>query len=107
MQETDASAAILSSLPFWVQVVANFGMFAVAVIAAAFGFTRRLAGAGRSIFEHEEAKANFTTIGDGIRSLKDAMHRLADAAEAILTILQTRERDEEIRREIDRRLRDR
>ena len=102
--ENDPS--ILSSLPLWVQVAANLGMFVVAVIAASFGYMRRLAGVGHSIVEHEEAKPDFKTTGDDIRSLKDSIHRLADAADGILTVLKNREREEEIQREVDRRVKD-
>jgi hypothetical protein len=108
MAAAEATPNILATLPAWVQVSANLGMFCVAVIAAAFGFTRHLSGSASSIFDgHGDERSGFHTTGEDIRGLKDAMSRLADAAEAMLKLMLDQDKEDSIEREVVRRLKDR
>ena len=98
---------LLSGLPFWVQVAANLGMFLVAVIAAAFGFMRRVSGKlGYLAENHIEEGGQFHKTGSDISDLASAMTRLAVAAEAILALLRAQAREDDIEREVARRLRE-
>ena len=98
--------SLLDGLPFWAQIAANLGMFVVAIVAAAFGFMRKLA-AGSAISEsHFEAGGSLHKTGSDIRELTDAVVRLADAAESAVRIMQTQERQEDIDREVEHRLKE-
>ena len=87
---------ILSAMPLWVQVVANFGMFVVAVIAAAFGFFRKHAPQLLPI-EHFAEGGALASFGDDVRSIAKSM-------KGMLEIMRDHERQENIEREVQRRL---
>ena len=87
---------ILSAMPLWVQVAANFGMFVVAVIAAAFGFFRKH-GPQLLPTEHFAEGGALASFGDDVRSI-------AESLKGMLEIMRDHERLENIEREVQRRL---
>ena len=108
MAAADHGPSIIESLPLWAQIAANLGVFCVAVVAAAFGFMRRLGDRSGLISDnHFDEGGALHKTGDDIKDLALAMNRLAIAAEGVLTILQTREHNEDIEREVNRRLKER
>jgi hypothetical protein len=84
---------LLSGLPVWVQVASSLGMFAVAAIATAIGFTRRIAP---WMVGHDAADK--THPGD------EALTRIAVAVEGIHVVMQEEAREALIDREVKRRL---
>ena len=97
----------METLPFWTQMAANLGVFVVAAIAAAFGFMRKMASGGLISDAHFEEGGAFHKTGDDIRELTDQVKRLADIGEGALKIMQNHARDEDIDREVARRLKER
>ena len=87
---------LLASMPVWVQVSANLGMFLVAVIAGAFGFFRKHA-ATLLPAEHFAEGGTLATFADDVRTI-------ADSLKGMHAILRDREEHETIEREVQRRL---
>ncbi len=94
MSGANATVDILSGMPIWVQVAANLGMFAVAVIAAVFG--RRWSMGLSTPSENAE------------RHSVGAIHseRIATALEGMLKVMQETEREAATERVVRRRLRE-
>ena len=89
---------LLASMPVWVQVSANLGMFLVAVIAGAFGFFRKHA-ATLLPAEHFAEGGTLSTFADDVRTI-------ADSLKGMLEIMRDHEKNENIEREVQRRLAD-
>jgi hypothetical protein len=103
MAGVNGAGDLLSGLPIWAQVAASLGMFAVAVIAAAVGFTRRMApwmpGAAGSASASPSQR-----IDDAFAQLNATMSRIAGAAEGMHVVMQEEMREATIDREVKRRL---
>jgi len=95
---------LISTLPTWVQVAANLGIFVVAVVAAAFGFWRKVLSASTAAESLFAEGGRFHSTADDVRVIAEAVERMAAALEALLNLLQHRERQEDIDREVERRL---
>jgi biopolymer transport protein ExbB/TolQ len=103
MGAADASA-MLAGMPTWVQVAANLGIFMVAVAGAAYGFMQRFKG-------KPAVNAEASTYADGMKSplgeqLLHCMGRIATSLEEALHLMRAAAREEEIEREVERRLED-
>ena len=107
MAGSEHAPDLLSGLPTWVQVAANLGMFCVAVIAAAFGFVRRLAGKGFIGDNHFEEGGRLFTTGEDFREMAAALTRTANAIEGLLDLFIKQDRETTIEKEIARRVRER
>lgn len=106
MAVSEHAPSIIDTLPLWAQIAANLGMFVVAVIAAAFGFMRKLTNAGVISDSHFEDGGSLHQVGDTIKGATTALVRIADAVEAILKIMQDHDRQADIDREVARRLKE-
>ncbi len=95
MNESEHSD-LLASMPVWVQVSANLGMFLVAVIAGAFGFFRKHA-ATLLPAEHFAEGGTLATFADDVKTIATSLKTIADLSAA-------RAHDEEVEREVQRRL---
>jgi hypothetical protein len=95
---------LLSALPLWVQVAANLGMFVVAVTTAAWGFAKKRAG---FVSDHHFAEGGqFHSLGEDIKDGVEAIKSIADSLKAMLVIQQADAHEDEIEREVQRRLAD-
>jgi hypothetical protein len=103
MSASEHAPDLLSAMPLWVQIAANLGMFAVAVVAAAFGFFRKHLPSFLPA-EHFAEGGQFHSLGDDFRDGVSALVAIAESLKAILAIQQAHQRDEDIEREVQRRL---
>jgi hypothetical protein len=106
MPGPNATVDILSGMPVWVQVAANLGMFVVAVVAAVFGRRWSMGGTATPIAGHPVDNSQLQRIGDEINEALTAQERCATALEGILTVIQANAREDDIEREVKRRLKD-
>jgi len=87
---------LFGSMPLWVQVSANLGMFLVAVIAGAFGFFRKHATSLLPA-EHFDEGGTLATFSDDVRAIADSLN-------GMLEIMRDHQKQETIEREVQRRL---
>ena len=85
------SAAAMTDLPTWVQMAANFGMFAVAVAAGAYGVF-----ASRKDKDGDRGNNDVSLLGVGglgnaglFKRFADDQRRAADASESIASHIST------------------
>ena len=105
MAGSEHAPDILAEMPLWVQVAANLGMFIVAVIAAAFGFATKRIGSFLPE-QHFAEGGQFHTIGGDIREGIAALTSVAESMKALLVIQLERQRQDEVEREVQRRLKE-
>jgi hypothetical protein len=101
------SSSIIDTLPVWMQVIANIGVLAVAMIAAFYGFIRRISAISHVGEGFPDPVAAFTNNAIATRELTAVMSEMAATAKATLILLQEHERHAEIEREVARRLAER
>ena len=104
MSTGEHDPSILATLPLWVQVSANLGMFLAATIAAGIGFARRMSPKINLIEGEHDERSPLHTTGEDIRALKDGVVKLADNSGEMLRIMVERARQEEMSREVARQL---
>jgi hypothetical protein len=104
MANAEHAPDILSALPLWVQVAANLGMFVVAVATAAWGFATKRVGFVSD--PHFAEGVQFHTLGDDIKEGVAALESVAESLKAMLAIQQAHQHEDEIEREVQRRLKD-
>lgn len=103
MPADEHAVDILSTMPVWVQVAANIGVFAVAAFAAAYGFIRKRVGsfvASGPFTGHED----LVEVTDHLKAVLAILVTTSDTQKAILALLQSRDREDNIEREVQRRL---
>ena len=105
MTGSEHASDILAEMPLWVQVTANIGMFVVAVIAAAFGFVKKRVGSFVPE-QHFAEGGQFHRLGDDIRAGIAALTSVAESMKALLAIQLERQRQDEVEREVQRRLKE-
>ena len=106
MSAANQATDLMANLPVWAQVAASLGMFLVAVIAAAIGFSRRIApwmsgSSGATSGVSEAAQLHHDDLLAGANS---TLQRIAGALEGIHTNMEERAREDAIDREVKRRL---
>lgn len=101
------SLNILDTLPVWMQVVANIGVLIVAMMAAFYGFIRRISAISHVGDGHPDPVAVFENTALAMRELTVVMTDMAVTSKSVLALMQEHERHAEIEREVARRLAER
>jgi hypothetical protein len=94
---------LLEGLPFWAQVAANAGIFVAALIVGAFGFLRKL-HVGPDL--HAEPVGVVHITDESIKGSTEALVRIAVVGESMLQIMRDHDRQADIDREVERRLKE-
>ena len=114
MSGVEHGSDVLANLPLWAQVAASFGMFFVAVVAPAIGFSRRV---GPWMWGSSTASASTTSavndaltlhhVDEMLININSTLARIAGALEGMHAVMQDEARDRAIDREVKRRLEER